>query len=136
KIDRVGDRRGRKEFLQLPWSIYAQDPLWIPPLLLERGEFISEKPPFHQYGSTALFLARRQGRAVGRILVSDDPHYNHLHDTNTGCFGMFESVDDGGVAHALLDAAADWLRSRGRTEIMGPIDYSTNYACGLLIDGF
>jgi GNAT superfamily N-acetyltransferase len=49
---------------------------------------------------------------------------------------MFESVNDQRVAHALLDAAAGWLRSRGRTEIRGPIDYSTNYPCGLLIDGF
>ena len=49
---------------------------------------------------------------------------------------MFESIDDPAVAHGLLDAAAAWLRARGRTAIMGPIDYSTNYPCGLLIDGF
>jgi len=35
-----------------------------------------------------------------------------------------------------LRAAMDWVRQKGRHEIMGPIDYSTNYVCGLLIDGF
>jgi GNAT superfamily N-acetyltransferase len=49
---------------------------------------------------------------------------------------MFECMDDQQAAHALLDAAAGWLRARGRNEIMGPIDYSVNYPCGLLIDGF
>ena len=49
---------------------------------------------------------------------------------------MFECPDDAEMAHALLDAAAGWLSGRGRTAVMGPIDYSINYACGLLVDGF
>ena len=49
---------------------------------------------------------------------------------------MFECVDDKKAAHALLDAASGWLRGRGRSEIIGPIDYSINYPCGLLIEGF
>jgi len=53
-----------------------------------------------------------------------------------GCFGLFDCIEDGDVASALFDAAANWLRARGRNEMMGPIDYSTNYVCGLLIDGF
>src|SRR5262245_29451304 len=69
-------------------------------------------------------------------MASDDPNYNSLHETNIGCFGLFECVDDREVAVALFDAAASWLRKKGRTEMMGPIDYSTNYVCGLLIDGF
>ena len=69
-------------------------------------------------------------------MASDDPNYNSLHQSNVGCFGLFESIDDHHVAAALFEAAASWLRRKGRTEMMGPIDYSTNYVCGLLIDGF
>jgi GNAT superfamily N-acetyltransferase len=47
-----------------------------------------------------------------------------------------DCVDDPAVAQGLLDAAADWLRARGRTTIRGPVDYSFNYPCGLLVDGF
>ena len=79
---------------------------------------------------------RAEGEVVGRILASDDPHFNAHHGSNTGCFGMFESEDDPEAAHALLDAAAAWLADRGLSQMLGPIDYSTNYACGLLIDGF
>ena len=69
-------------------------------------------------------------------MASDDPRYNALHQTNVGCFGLFECIDNREVAAALFEAAGDWLRARGRSEIMGPIDYSTNYVCALLIDGF
>ncbi|MFN2541233.1 MAG: GNAT family N-acetyltransferase, partial [Chthoniobacterales bacterium] len=92
--------------------------------------------PFYKHGEAALFLARKNGEIVGRIMASDDPTYNALHQSNVGCFGLFESIDNVDVARALFDSAADWLRRRGRSEVIGPIDYSTNYVCGLLIGGF
>jgi GNAT superfamily N-acetyltransferase len=136
-VDEVRGRRLRDAFLRLPWRIYADDPQWVPPLLMERKEFIdARKHPFLRHGATTQFVAFQRGRLAGRVLVSDDPNYNAEHSTNVGCFGMFEAVDNERVAAALLDAASGWLRARGRTEMIGPIDYSTNYACGLLIDGF
>jgi GNAT superfamily N-acetyltransferase len=133
----VRNRRERNVFIEFPWRIYRNDPAWVPPLILERKEFLDRKRhPFYQHGDAALFLAKRNGEIVGRIMVSDDPNYNALYQSNVGCFGLFESIDDVDVAAALFDTGADWLRRRGRSEIMGPIDYSTNYVCGLLIDGF
>lgn len=136
-IKPVRSRTDLNAFIKFPWRIYANDPAWVPPLLVERKQFLNrEKHPFYQHGDAALFLARSGGEVVGRIMASDDPSYNALHQTNTGCFGLFEAIDDQRVANALFDAAADWLRRLGRNEIMGPIDYSTNYLCGLLIEGF
>ena len=124
-------------FIKFQWEIYRDDPAWVPPLILERKEFLDRrKHPFYRHGDAALFLARRDGQIVGRIMASDDPNYNALHKANVGCFGLFESVNDPEVAAALFQAAGDWLRQKGRTAVMGPIDYSTNYVCGLLIDGF
>ncbi len=125
------------QFIRVPWGIYEGDPHWIPPLIFDVKEFLNRrKHPFYLHGEAAQFVALRGGRAEGRILVSDDPNYNSQHDSNLGCFGMFECVEDRETAHALLDAAAGWLCARGRAGIMGPIDYSTNYPCGLLVDGF
>jgi GNAT superfamily N-acetyltransferase len=137
EITRVASRAERDAFIKFPWRIYKNDPAWVPPLLIERKAFLNrEKHPFYQHGDAALFLASRNGEIVGRIMASDDPHYNSLHQSNVGCFGLFECIDNGDVAAALFEAAGDWLRARGRSEIMGPIDYSTNYLCGLLVDGF
>lgn len=113
EIREVKTRHDRDVFVKMPWPLYANDPLWIPPVLMERKEFINpRKHPFLRHGSAAMFLAWRQGQCVGRILVSEDPNYNQEHGTNAGCFGMFESIDDVHVAHSLLDTAADWLRTR------------------------
>ncbi len=137
QITPVASRADRDAFIKFPWQIYADDPAWVPPLLLERKEFLDQKKhPFFEHGAAQLFLAWRDRKIVGRIMASDDPRYNAEHHSNLGCFGLFESIDDPAVAQALLGAAENWLRARGRDEIMGPIDYSTNYVCALLIDGF
>jgi GNAT superfamily N-acetyltransferase len=137
EVSEVSSRGDRDTFIKFPWRIYANDPAWVPPLIIERKAFLDRnRHPFYQHGDAALFLARRDGEIVGRIMASDDPNYNSLHQTNVGCFGLFECVEDHNVASALFGTAANWLRKKGRTEMMGPIDYSTNYVCGLLIDGF
>jgi GNAT superfamily N-acetyltransferase len=137
KISEVSTRRDRDAFIKFQWRIYANDPVWVPPLIIERKTFLDRKRhPFYRHGDAALFLARQNGEIVGRIMASDDPNYNSLHQSNVGCFGLFECIDDRNVAAALFEAAVNWLRKKGRTEMMGPIDYSTNYVCGLLIDGF
>ena len=137
EIREVASRRDLNRFVRLPWRIYADDPQWVPPLIVEVKEFLNRKKhPFYLHGKATQYLALRGGVPVGRILVSDDPHYNRQHGANIGCFGMFECIDDRPTAGRLLAAAAQWLRARGRTAMRGPVDYSMNYSCGLLIEGF
>ena len=137
KVSQVGSRTDRNAFIRFPWGIYDNDPAWVPPLIIERKAFLNRRRhPFYRHGDAALFLARQKQEIVGRIMASDDPNYNAVHHSNVGCFGLFECIDDRKVAAALFEAAEGWLRRKGRQEIMGPIDYSTNYVCGLLIAGF
>src|SRR2546429_2275150 len=137
EIPEVSSHRERDAFIKFPWRVYANDPAWVPPLIIERKEFLDRKRhPFFRHGDAVLFLARKNGESVGRIMSSDDPNFNALHQSNVGCFGVFECINDRIVATKRFERAAGWLREKGRAEIMGPIDYSTNYVCGLLIDGF
>jgi len=136
-IRQVQGRGDLNRFVRMPKQIYTDDPHWVAPLEVDVKEFLNpRKHPFLLHGEAVQFLAMRGKTPLGRILVSDDPHYNRQYGQSVGCFGMFESVDDTEVAHGLLEAASDWLRGRGRDTIVGPIDYSMNYACGLLVDGF
>jgi GNAT superfamily N-acetyltransferase len=135
-ISQVATARDRDAFIKFPWRIYRDDPAWVPPLIIERKEFLDRKHPFYEHGDAALFLARRGGEIVGRIMASDDTRYNAIHNSNVGCFGMFECIEDVDLARTLFGAAETWLKQKGRNEIIGPIDYSTNYVCGLLVDGF
>ncbi|MGA2253299.1 MAG: hypothetical protein ABSG53_01450 [Thermoguttaceae bacterium] len=137
EIRPVVSGRDLNTFLNVPWQVYAEDPQWVPQLLLDQKEFLNPRVhPFYLHGAAEKFIAYRDGVPQGRILVSDDPRYNAEHKSNTGCFGMFESADDPEMAHGLIGTASKWLRDRGRTAILGPIDYSTNYTCGLLVEGF
>src|SRR5262245_30257144 len=119
-VEQVRTARQRHEFVDFAWTVNQGDPNWCPPLAIEAHAAINpKKHPFYKHGAAVQFLARRDGQVVGRISVSDDPNYNAEHNANVGCFGMFETVYDPEVARTLLNAAARWLRARGRTSIIG-----------------
>jgi GNAT superfamily N-acetyltransferase len=127
----------RDRFIDFQLTLYADDPNFIRPIIVERRDFIdARKNPFLSHAELELFVATRDGEVVGRIAAINDPNYNQFHNTETGFFGMFESIDDRSVAGALFDAASRWVRSKGMKQIMGPVNLSFNHDCGILIDGF
>jgi GNAT superfamily N-acetyltransferase len=73
---------------------------------------------------------------VGRITAQIDSRWDEYQDGNDGMFGFFEAINDAAVAGALIGAAAEWLRERGRERMLGPMDFTTNDECGLLIEGY
>jgi GNAT superfamily N-acetyltransferase len=136
EIRPVVSRRDLTRFIKLPMRLYRNEPNWIPPLVAERRAFLDrEKNPFFRHADVELFLALREGRPVGRICAHVDRHFNEFQGNDWGLFGFFESERDQEVAAALLDAAQTWLRDRGRDRMVGPMDFTTNDECGLLIEG-
>jgi GNAT superfamily N-acetyltransferase len=95
-----------------------------------------EKNPFFEHAEAEYFLAWRDGEPVGRITAHVDHRFNEFQDNDWGMFGFFEAIDDQEVARALLDTAENWLRERGRDRMVGPMDFSTNHECGVLVEGF
>jgi GNAT superfamily N-acetyltransferase len=137
KIIPVRSSAERERFITFQLELYRGDPLYVPPIIAERRDFLDAgKNPFLSHAELQLFLAERDGRTVGRIAVVNDPHYNQFHNTELGFFGMFESVNDPTVASALFDAAAAWIRGKGMKAMMGPANLSTNHDCGLLVEGY
>jgi hypothetical protein len=127
----------RHAFVMFQYSIYQGDPNWVPPLVMERKDFLNpKKNPWFEFGQAELFLARRGGQVVGRIAAVNDPHYNQFHGTQLGFFGMFECINDPGVARGLFDAAAGWCKAQGFGQMMGPMNFSSNYECSVLTEGF
>lgn len=137
QVDAVRGRRDLRRFLQLPWAIYAGDPHWVPPLLVEQRKLLDRsRHPFHQHAEVEYFLARRGSRLVGRIAAIVNHRHIEFHDERVGFFGFFECEDDPAAAVALLNTAQAWLAERGMAGVRGPMNFSTNEECGLLIDGF
>jgi GNAT superfamily N-acetyltransferase len=130
-------KQALREFVEFPYSLYRGDPFWVPPLRIAVKELLDRaKHPFYANAEAEFFLARRDGRVVGRIAAILDRNYNKYHEENAGFFGFFESTNDPEVAAALLGAARKWVFNRGAVLLRGPVNPSTNYECGMLIDGF
>lgn len=130
----AGDRR---RFIDLPYRVYRGESHWIAPLRMAQKDILNtKKHPFYKTSDVELFLAGRDGRVVGRIMAILNRAHNEFHNERAGFFGFFEVENDKLAGAALLGAARDWVRERGATIIRGPMNPSTNYECGLLVEGF
>jgi hypothetical protein len=125
-----------RAFVDLPYRLHAGTP-WVPPLRLERYLYLSRRAnAYFRHGRAQYFLARVDGRVVGRISAQVDDSYNGFHNARTGMFGFLEFEDDADVLAALLDTARAWLRARGCDHVIGPMDLTMNDENGILVDGF
>jgi hypothetical protein len=132
----VSSRADRKAFVELAYELNREDPNWVPPLrnevygLIDPGE-----NPWFGHAEAQLFLARRRGRAVGRISAQVDRLVLEHMGAGTGQWGMIEAAD-AATALALIAAAEDWLRAKGMVRALGPFSLSIWDEPGLLIEGF
>ncbi len=136
QITPVNDRHEQHRFIRLPWSIYTNDPAWVPPLMLERREHLSPHNPYFEHAQFQSWMAYRDGNAVGRISAQIDKLHLEQYQEKEGFFGMIEAEDDAETFKALLDTAEAWLRDHGMRRVLGPYNLSINQEPGLLVDGF
>ena len=137
EIAAVQDKKALDQFVEFPYELYRGDPYWVPPLRIAVKELLDKaKHPYYLNAETELFLARQNGRVVGRIAAILDKAHNRTHGESAGFFGFYESINDGGAAKALLDAARQWVSGKGAKFLRGPVNPSTNYECGMLVDAF
>ncbi len=133
----VAGRSDMKKFIDLPWSIYKDYPLWVPPIKSSVAKLLDRKKhPFWQFSEGEFFLAKRDGKVVGRIAAIIDGNSNAYCNETVGAWGFFECFQDNETACELFSAAEQWVRERGMSAIRGPLNPSTNYEVGLLIEGF
>jgi GNAT superfamily N-acetyltransferase len=136
-ISPVRGSRDLEAFIRLPETIYKDDKTFVPMLRSSERKMLDPKRnPFYLHAEAEHFLARRDGRLVGRISAIRNRAHEEFHQERTGFFGYFDVEDDVEAARALLKAAEDWLRPKGLERVRGPVNPSTNDPCGTLIEGF
>ena len=127
----------RRTFSAFPWTLYRDDPNWVPPLRGNQKELVGYRPhPFYERNAVQTFLAYRSGKVCGRIAAILNRGHIERYGERRGFFGFFECVDDQEVANGLFDAARDWFAERDIFCLRGPANPSLNYELGLLVDGF
>ena len=137
EVKPVRSQKELRRFIKLPWRLYRNSRTGFPRSSSSAsGTWTGERNPFFEHAEAEYFLAWREGEPVGRITAHVDRLFNEFQDNDWGMFGFFEAEDDPAIATALLGTAESWLRERGRDRMVGPIDFSTNHECGLLVEGF
>lgn len=137
EIAHIESSRDLSDFVNATFVINQDQQLWTPPLKSQERDLLSPgKHPFWQTARRRLWLATRDCKPVGRIAAIIDTKYNDYSGEKCGAFGFFESENDQSIANALLDKAREWLAAEGCAFMRGPLNPSTNYSCGMLVDGF
>lgn len=126
-----------REFIDFPHDLYAGDPNYVPMLYLEQEALLNpKKSPFFKHSTAEYFMARKNGKVVGRIAAILNRNHLAFTGRQEGFFGFFDVINDQDVCNALLDAAANWLRGHRIVKVIGPANFSTNETCGLLVENF
>ena len=134
-IEPVDNGRRFQEFARAPRLLYQGLAGYEPPLDLAAMELLKPgKGTFFSHGEAAYFLARREGRLVGRISAQID-HADPASKEGLGLFGCCDAIDDAEVVQTLLSAAESWLSGKGMKRMRGPFNLSINGETGLMIEG-
>ncbi len=132
----VETKKDLDAFIGLPYRLYRDDPNWVPPLRSEiRGQFDPGRNPLLDHCDYALFLLREGGLAVGRVAAFVDRLAVDHWQEPIGLFGYYECPRDEGASRLLLDAARDWLASRGMLAMRGPWSF-VSQEWGSVVEGF
>ena len=123
-------------FVDFQYNLYKDDPYWVGDLKSNAKALLLPGNPFWSHARRKLFMAWRGGAPVARVAAIINDTHNSYHEDKVGFFGFFETANDKEASHAVLSAAADWLKAQGMETMRGPMNPSTNDSCGLLISGF
>jgi len=136
KIVPVRSKRDLRQFIRLPWHIYADDSNWIAPLQLERRAHFSSLNPYFKNAIWQAWIAYDGERPVGRISAQIDQIHRQHYGQQCGQFGLLEGICNADVFAALFNTGETWLKEHNAKYISGPFNFSINQECGVLVSGF
>ncbi|MBF0182171.1 MAG: hypothetical protein HQM03_19310 [Magnetococcales bacterium] len=137
RIEPVRGRALTREFLDLPDQLYAGDAGWISPMrALVARRLDRKRHPFYDHGEAEFWIARRNGKTIGRISGQINRLHLATHDDGCGHFGHLDAGDDPAAVAALLTTVEDWARERGMRQLAGPFNLSINEELGVPVEGF
>ena len=136
-IEVVRSKKQKKEFVNLPFEIYKNSPVWVPSIKADEIKAIDPAHnPAMEYSESEYWLVYRDKNVVGRIGAIVNSKYNEKTGKKFGRFSRIEFIDDKEVFLLLMDTASEWIKERGMEHVHGPLGYSNLDTQGMLIEGF
>ena len=132
----VKTKAAQRAFVRFPLSLYKGCTPFIPPLYGDEMKIFTDKNAYADTCESVCFLAKRDGKVVGRIQGIVQHQSNELNGEKRLRFSRFDAIDDQSVASALFDALESFGKEKGLDTVCGPLGYSDLEREGLLIEGF
>jgi hypothetical protein len=133
----TGSKEQVGEFVRIPFRLYKNHPQWVPPLFIDAEMQLNrDKHPFYEHSSADFFIAKRDGRSVGRIAALENTRHNEFHGTRVGQFYLFDCEDDEEAATLLFNRLFEWASERNLNRVIGPKGFSALDGYGLLVEGY
>ena len=137
EIRKVADKKGLEAFIQFHYDLYRDNPYDAPNLHSDEVHTLSkDKNAAFEFCEADYFLAYRDGKVVGRIAGIINRRANERWNTKSVRFGWVDFIDDMEVSRALFNAVEEWGRSKGMTQMVGPLGFTDLDPEGMLIEGF
>jgi GNAT superfamily N-acetyltransferase len=131
------DKAEVHRFLVLPFRLYRNHPLWVPPIWVDAATQLNpRKHPYYEHSQAEFYLASIDGQDVGRIALLENRPYNRYHGTRQAQFYLFECVEDPQAARALFERVLESARKRGLDQVVGPKGFGPIDGYGMLVEGF
>jgi len=136
-IKEVVSIKDLKEFVLFPFTLYAKNPYWIPPMIAdEMDTFNPKKNPAYKNCETKLWLVHKDGKPAGRIAGIINHSYISKWKNKYARFGWIDFIEDEEVFRLLMNAVEFWAIEKGMTAVHGPLGFTDFDPEGLLVEGF
>ena len=136
-IQEISGTRGLKKFAKFPINLYKGNEYYVPALVLDEvGTLNSKNNPAFDFCESVYYMAYKDGEPVGRIAGIINHKANEKAGEKAGRFGFVDFIDDKEVSKALFNAVEKWAKSKGMTEIHGPLGFTDMDPEGTLVEGF
>ena len=137
KLIDTNNHKEVKSFIEFPFSLYANVPYWVPPLIVDMKTIMNRKKyPFYKHSDADFFIAIQDGKVVGRIAAIENRRYNQFNNEKSAFFYFYEVIKDKQVSTALFDKVYEWASQRGLNNVFGPKGLLQMDGYGVLVEGF
>ena len=137
EIINVNTKALKKEFVEFQYELYKDCKQFVPPFKNDIYAMMNEKKhPFYDHSISEFFLAKRDGKVVGKLSMLINRPFNEYHGTKDSEFYLFDCIDDQEVANTLFDHATHWTLEHGMNRIVGPKGYGPLDGYGIQVLGF
>lgn len=137
EIKKVESRYDLKKFIEFHYDLYEGNPYDVPNLYSDDVNTLrKDKNAAFEFCEAEYYMAFKDGKMVGRVAAIINHRANEKWQQKRVRFGWIDFIDDMEVSAALLKAVEDYGRSKGMTEVVGPLGFTDLDPEGMLTWGF